>query len=105
MDIQSSILRLNALTQNLLSIHPGDKVRVKQVVDEFVRIFDEILMNENLDSLVETKLGELLNNLEKSQYYAFSEIAAKSKFGMKINDLIQKYKWKKLQGRLSRSRS
>lgn len=99
MDPNHAIAQIQQLTSQLFSIHPSDKVRVTRIVDNIVRVLDEILSQEIPENIA-IRLGEVLDNLRKSQYYAFSDIVSRSKYGIKINDLIQKVRFNQLNSRL-----
>lgn len=97
----TQLSRIKSLISELMGIHPSDKVRVGKITNELISLIDKILSN-NPSTEVELTLGEVLDELRKSQYYVYSEILSRSKYSIKINDLIQKTRFRRLQDRLRR---
>ncbi len=97
----AQLSRIKSLISQLMGIHPSDKVRISRITNELVSLIDEILSNDPSDS-TESALGEILDELRKSQYYVFSDVVSRSKYGIKINDLIQRTRFRRLQDRLRR---
>lgn len=98
---EGQLSRIKSLISELMGIHPSDKVRVGRITNELVYLIDQILSNIPTET-TEVALGDILDELRRSQYYVFSDIVARSKHSMKINDLIQKTRFRRLQDRLKR---
>jgi len=101
---ESQLLRIRSLISELMGIHPSDKVRIGRITNELVLLIDQILSNSPTDS-VEAALGDILDELRRSQYYVFSDVVSKSRHSIKINDLIQRTRFRRLQDRLKRFRT
>jgi len=99
-----ALMKLNELIEKLFQIHPGDKTRVSIVAKEIAMIVDQLL-SDDVDEIMEMEIGKLLDRLKKTHFQVFNDVVSRSKYGMKINDLIQKVHWRNLQRRLSGSRS
>jgi len=99
-----ALTKLNELIEKLFQIHPGDKTRVSIVAKEIAMIVDQLL-SDDVDEIMEMEIGKLLDRLKKTHFQVFNDVVSRSRYGMKINDLIQKVHWRNLQRRLSGSRS
>jgi len=99
-----ALMKLNELIEKLFQIHPGDKTRVSIVAKEIAMIVDQLL-SDDVDEIMEMEIGKLLDRLKKTHFQVFNDVVSRSRYGMKINDLIQKVHWRNLQRRLSGSRS
>ena len=97
---QENLKKLRDLLQELIRIHPGDKRRVEALVREFVKELEVMLPEASPNELNE--IAEILHELETVQYNAFKEILSQTTHYMLINDILQKFKWSRLQSRLSR---
>lgn len=101
---EAQLSRIRSLISQLMGIHPSDKVRINRITDELVALIDHVLSSDPADN-IEVALGDILDELRRSQYYVFSDVVYRSKHSIKINDLIQKSRFKKLQDRLRRFRT
>jgi len=96
---QLDVLR-RLITQSV-SIHPGDKARISNIIRQFVGILDNILENSSDDDL--TQIGEVLHELRLNQYYIYNEVMRRLKNSIKAQDAVQKFRWRQLSRRLRRA--
>ncbi len=99
MTSQLDVLR-RLITQSV-SIHPGDKARISNIIRQFVGILDNILENSSDDDL--TQIGEVLHELRLNQYYIYNEVMRRLKNSIKAQDAVQKFRWRQLSRRLRRA--